>query len=481
MLDGAHDDADSSDRPLGARAAHARAIAPRGGRSPGLRLDPLPHLAGSVAEAQRLVAERPIDLVVLDQRLPDGPGHALCEPLLAANATAKIVFITAFPTFDNAVTALKAGAHDYLSKPFELEQLRHAVGRSLAMQALEKVERVQEYQATREVEGAHLSGGPALDPVRRLVEIAARTTSPVLITGETGTGKNVVAKSIHHAGPRAKKPFISLNLASLPESLVEAELFGWERGAFTGAVSAREGLVELAEGGTLFFDEIGEMPLHLQAKLLTMLEDREVRRLGGRGARTADVRIVAATNAELDELVAAHRFRADLYYRLDVLRVRLPPLRERLDDLGPLCEDLLARIAGKTRAVRLAPGELERMARYEWPGNVRELRNVLERAWLLHGESLRPSELLEAAAQDRSPSSRVLRVAPASQPPATAEAAPHATLEQIERRHVEQTFRECGGNLAQTARRLDVSLSTLKRMAARFGLKGAPRAAIGSD
>ncbi len=406
------------------------------------------------------------DVVVLDQKLPDGDGHALCHPILQLHPAAKIVFVTAYPSFDNAVQALKAGAHDYLSKPFELDELGLAVERCISTARLERVERREAYRSDREREGAVLVGGEGLAAARELIELAARSESPVLVTGETGTGKNLAAKAIHFGGPRRDGPFVSLNCAALPENLIEAELFGWERGAFTGAAAAREGLVEMADGGTLFLDEIGEMPLHLQSKLLSLLEDREVRRLGARTSRPIDLRTVAATNADLEARMAAGRFRADLYYRLDVIRVRLPPLRERLADLPLICDHLLARMAGRGREPGLASGELGRLAAYRWPGNVRELRNVLDRSLVLHGDPLRPSELL----------------APARGEPVRANAdAPLLPLGDVEREHVVRTVQHHDGNLARSARSLGISLSTLKRMLKRYGLERADLAPAGPE
>ncbi|MEW5852694.1 MAG: sigma-54 dependent transcriptional regulator [Myxococcota bacterium] len=438
--------------------------------------------AHSASDAMRICAERAVDVVILDQRLPDGPGHALCQPILQMQPTAKIIFITAFPSFDNAVKALKAGAHDYLSKPFDLGELHHAVSRCLKVLELEKVERVHAYRTTRDGQEVSLIAGPGMDAVRAMIDVAARVDAPVLVTGETGTGKNLVAKAIHHGGARRSRPFISLNLASVPENLIEAELFGWERGAFTGADRGRDGLVEMAEGGTLFLDEVGEMPLHLQAKLLTVLEEKEIRRLGGRSTRVADVRILAATKADLDELVKARRFRSDLYYRLNVIRVHLPPLRERTSDLPRLCIHLLERMTGPGRAPQLAPGELEVLMAYPWPGNVRELRNVLERSHLLHHAPLRPSELL--ATEPRAPAtepfrSGVARAAeqdgkarpPAGQENVTPLTSEELSLEQVERGHIERVFHRHGRNLARTARALAISLSTLKRKVKRYGLR----------
>ncbi len=425
--------------------------------------------ANSAAEGIAACNAGAFDVVVLDQKLPDGDGHALCNPIIQLHPAAKIVFVTAYPSFDNAVQALKAGAHDYLSKPFELDQLGLAVERCLSTIRLERAERREAYRTDREREGAVLVGGEGLAAVREIVELASRSESPVLVTGETGTGKNLVAKAIHFGSPRRDGPFVSLNCAALPENLIEAELFGWERGAFTGAATAREGLVEMADGGTLFLDEIGEMPLHLQSKLLSLLEEQEVRRLGARTSRPIHVRTIAATNAELEARMAAGHFRADLYYRLDVVRVRLPPLRDRIADLPLICDHLLERMAGRGRAPRLAEGELERLSSYRWPGNVRELRNVLDRSLVLHGDPLRPSELLAPGP------------APAGEPAAARSGFSTSTLEEVEREHVLRTVKQHGGNLARSARSLGISLSTLKRMMKRYGVDRANMGQTGSD
>ncbi len=257
----------------------------------------------TAADGLATCSERHVDIAVLDQRLPDGDGRALCERILAVSADAKIVFITAYPSFDSAVTVLKAGAHDYLCKPFSLEELGIAVRRCVGALELERVERLEAYRAVKDRQESLLVGGSGLDALRELVALAARAEAPVLLTGETGTGKTLVAKAIHFGGPRRDGPFITLDCAALPENLIEAELFGWDRGAFTGAGDARDGVIAMAEGGTLFLDEIGEMPLHLQAKLLNVLEGRQVRRIGGRTSRTVDFRLVAATNASLEDRV----------------------------------------------------------------------------------------------------------------------------------------------------------------------------------
>ncbi|MEW5745734.1 MAG: sigma-54 dependent transcriptional regulator [Nitrospirota bacterium] len=270
-----------------------------------------------------------VDVVLLDQNLPDAEGHTLCPSILKHNEQSKIIFITAHPSFDGAIKAIRAGAHDYLSKPFELEELSLAIGQALKTLALEKVAQVEDYKSHKASEGTVLIGqSDELLEIARLVELASTADVPVLITGETGTGKNVVAKAVHYKSTARKDAFISINCAALPENLIEAELFGYEKGAFTGAATSKRGIFEMAEGGTLLLDEIGEMPMHLQSKLLSVLEDKQIKRLGGDTIRPVDVRIVAATSADLEN-VLGKTFRSDLYYRLSVIRVHIPPLRER--------------------------------------------------------------------------------------------------------------------------------------------------------
>jgi DNA-binding NtrC family response regulator len=411
--------------------------------------------AASLKGALAALDESDVDVVLLDEQLPDGRGHTLCEKITAGSPAAKIVFMTAFPEFEHAVTAVRAGAFDYLSKPFEIDALFIAVDRCVKVQYLERVERREQQRRRRDADGVALIGdAPAFAEVRRLVEVAAASQAPVLVTGETGTGKSLVAKAIHAAGPRREGAFVTVSCAALPDNLVEAELFGWERGAFTGAVATHDGAFGMADGGTLFLDEIGEMPLHLQPKLLSALEDRVVRRIGGRTARPVDVRVVAATNADLGRMVRDKQFRADLYYRLDVVHIHVPPLRERRGDIPALARHLLEGLGRRREQADLDEAEAAALAAYPWPGNVRELRNVLERAVLLQGRALRPSALVSgggAASTEARP------------PEVDAEAEPLLPLEEVERRHIAEALRRTGGNLAQASRLLGISLSTLKR------------------
>lgn len=415
--------------------------------------------AGSLVEGRRLAPGA--DVLILDNQLPDGQGLSLLSELEAGGWKPKVVLVTANPDFENAVQALRLDIEDYLAKPVELERLRLAVHRCLHTLDRERVERSDRRRPRREQEEVQLVGGQALAEVRQLIEQAAASQLPVLITGETGVGKSLIARAVHHSGKNGG-PLIAVNCAGLPESLIEAELFGVEKGAFTGATTSRPGLFELADGGTLFLDEVGELAPALQAKLLGVLDDGEVRRLAGREARRFDVRVVAATNADPEAAVAAGRLRSDLFYRLNVLRIQVPPLRERRQDLAELCTLLLGRIRAEA-PLQLAAGELAALAVYPWPGNVRELRNVLERAALLHpAEALRPSALL-----DTSPVGTPPAAAPASPTHPSSSTPDLRPLAEVEQTHIQSMVEHCP-TLSEAAERLGIGVSTLRRKLQRY-------------
>jgi DNA-binding NtrC family response regulator len=415
-------------------------------------------LANKASDGLTLCSLRKVDVVVLDQQLPDADGHTLCPGILKYNDQSKIIFSTAYPSFENAVKAIRSGAHDYLSKPYDLEELALAVRQAFRTLQLEQVEQVQKYQRDREKEDAVIIGGAGIADILQLVEIAAVSDSPALITGETGTGKTLVAKAIHFKGKTNNAPFVSINCASLPENLIEAELFGYEKGAFTGAVNAKKGLFEMAEGGTLFLDEIGEMPVHLQSKLLSALEDRTIRRIGGTSTKPVNVRIIAATSVEL-EAALGKNFRKDLYYRLSVIRMHIPPLRERRKDIPVLCSHLLKTITNRT--VEIPDRDMAHLMKYEWPGNVRELKNILERAlFVQNGPMLEPSVLLEK---------RTPRLNGCSYPASSGVTI--KTLDECEKEIIGEALAQLSGNLTQTAKALGISLSTLKRKINEYHIK----------
>jgi DNA-binding NtrC family response regulator len=418
--------------------------------------------AHSGAAGLNFCAQHQVDIVLLDQKLPDANGVDFCKPILNCNDRTKIIFITAYPSFENAVQAIKVGAYDYLSKPFEIGELHLTVSNALRTLELENFEQVQHYTSSQERHRCILIGSTAgLSQVQQMVALAAGNRSPVLITGETGTGKSIVAKAIHYLSTAADKPFLGINCAALPENLVEAELFGYEKGAFTGAAAATKGIFEMAADGTLFLDEIGEIPLHLQSKLLGVLDENQFKPIGGQRFKSVHARVIAATNTDLETAIRQRRFREDLYYRLSVVRIHVPPLRERLQDLPDLCRYFAAQIAAD-QAIRISNEELAALAAYSWPGNVRELRNVIERAILVRrGPEIFPSRLLSAGN-------------PAAPPPSAAAGSQcMVDLNSLEKAHIAKALAAFNGNHTHAARALGISRSTLLRKLSIFSLDAA--------
>lgn len=415
--------------------------------------------ADSLAQARERLAHGRYALCLTDMRLPDGTGLDLVREVAQGNGP-PIAVITAFGSAENAVAALKAGAFDYLTKPVDLEQLRLLVRSALR----EEPQIVAQRPAVAGTDGAVsrlLGETPAMRQLRAMIERVARSMAPVAILGESGSGKELVARAIHAASARRDRPLIKLNCAALPRELVESELFGHEKGAFTGAIAQRRGRFELADGGTLFLDEIGELPLESQAKLLRVLQDGEFERVGGTRSLRADVRVLAATNRDLHAEVGAGRFRADLYYRLNVFPIALPPLRERRDDIPRLLAHFAARTARRLgRAIDgIAPAFVERATAYAWPGNVRELQNVVERALILwRGGALDGSALLAAH----------------TAPPSTTPAGAATTLEDLERRHIHEVLRATNWRIEGergAARILGLNPSTLRGRMRKLGVR----------
>ncbi|MRR15150.1 MAG: sigma-54-dependent Fis family transcriptional regulator [Deltaproteobacteria bacterium] len=409
--------------------------------------------ANTGKDGLRICAETKVDIVILDQKLPDAEGISLCPSILKQNTETKIIFVTAYPSFNNAREAIKVGAHDYLSKPFEMAELELTIKQAFRTQELEKTEQIQNYQNTRDTEEFELIAGRGVfDEINRMIDLAAGSDAPVLITGETGTGKNIVARAIHLKSALPAKLFLTANCAAFPENLIEAELFGSEKGAFTGSSASRKGIFELAEGGTLVLDEIGSMPIHLQSKLLGVLEEKKVRRIGSETVKPINVRIIAAANNDLEKAVQEKTFRSDLYYRLSVIRLHIPRLADRKEDIPRLCEYFI-RCMSRDPHLGLAESELVKLMEYTWPGNVRELKNVIERSLIVQrNQPLRPSLLL-----------RTGMASPSSFGPTAADEGELLTLAAAEQKYIRQALKKCSGNYSQSAKALGISLSTLKR------------------
>ncbi len=418
---------------------------------------------GSSAEGEGAFRRHRPDVVLLDYNLPDRDGLQTLARLRLLDATVPVLILTGHGSIDLAVRAIKEGAEQFFTKPVELAALLVVIERLLEHQR-NRQERLA--GRTRDARQSVYPFGGESTAIRALAELAPRVaagSSPVLILGETGTGKGVLARWIHAASPRADEPFVDLNCAGLTRDFLESELFGHEKGVFTGAVAAKPGLFEVAHRGTLFLDEIGDVDPTVQPKLLKVLEDQRFRRMGDVRDRQVDVRLVAATHHDLAALVASGRFREDLYYRINALPLRVPALRDRGRDVVLLARALLARVAAELGrpSASLTPEGEEALLRHAWPGNVRELRNVLERAVLLcdRGE-LGPADLWPGG-QGAAPS----RSEALEGPPPEA-----LTLDEVERRHVEAVLRGQGGNVVAAARILGVSRSALYERLKKHGL-----------
>ncbi|HEU4563876.1 MAG TPA: sigma-54 dependent transcriptional regulator [Gemmatimonadaceae bacterium] len=440
---------------------------------------------------EKLRSLRP-DVVFADVRLPGMSGIELLKRIREFDPSTAVVVMTAYGTIEGAVEAVKLGAFDYIKKPVDLEELKLQVERARETSVLKQELSYYRARAARDVPFAGVLGeSPAMRAVMEQVrEIASlHELPPVLITGETGTGKGLVARTIHASGPRAAKPFIEVNCTALPASLMEAELFGYERGAFTDAKESKLGLFEAAEGGFLFLDEVGDIELSLQGKLLRAIEERITRRVGGIRDRKIDVRILAATNRDLEREAQRGTFRKDLYFRLAVILLALPPLRERGDDVMLLAEHFLQRFRARYgKDVRRIDAQArDLLLSYSWPGNVRELSHVIERAVLWsrgpvlgaeHLSGMRPRALAESTAEP-APEPGTARADVASTPTApVAPAAPSPLppgpldLTDWERTMIEQALREAGGNQTRAAQRLGISRDTLRYRLKKFGIQG---------
>ena len=413
--------------------------------------------AETAREALDLLADgTEFDLVLSDWRMAEMNGLELLRAIKEKYPDLVVVLMTAYGTIDNAVAAMKAGAYDYLTKPFSVDQIQHVVERGLEIRAL----RSQNEALLRVIEGVPLveSRTPVFRTLIETAHQAASSDAIILLTGESGTGKNVLARQIHEWSPRRKFPFVTVNCTTLSENLLESELFGHMRGSFTGAIKDKPGRLEAANGGTVFLDEIAELPLSLQTKFLRFLQEELFERVGGDRTIKVDTRIIAATNRELTKEMASGQFRSDLYYRLNVISLRVPALREHMEDLMPLATKLLAEAAARNRRTGLELSEEAKraLAAYTWPGNIRELRNVIERAAVLsRGSVINKEDLPDAVF---GPVSGKQSDLPAD-----------ATLEQIEEEHIRRVLGQTP-TLEDAADTLGIGIATLWRKRKRYHL-----------
>ena len=406
-----------------------------------------------------------VDLVLLDIRLPGMDGIEVLERIKAVDEGIEVILVTAVKTVRTAVAAMKLGAFDYLTKPFEEDELLSLSRRALERRALEREVAFLRSELARahdadEIVGRH----PAIEKLHGLIAQVARTPTTVLITGESGTGKELVARAIHHQGPRREGPFIAVNPAAIAETLIESELFGHERGAFTGAHQRRLGKFELAQGGTLFLDEIGTLRADLQAKLLRVLQQREIERVGGTRPVKIDVRFIAATNINLKEAVGTGAFREDLYYRLNVVPIVVPPLRERIQDVPLLVEHFIRRDNRRfhKRIEGLSPEALAALNAYRWPGNVRELENVIERCIVLAESAIiHLNDLpLDVSLPQQATKVRAAEALPLNE-----------ATDQFEQQIVLRVLERVGWNLTEAGRILEIHRNSLRVKLARWGIR----------
>jgi DNA-binding NtrC family response regulator len=432
--------------------------------------------AGGAAEALDLIKREDFDVVLTDQKMPDGSGLEVLHAVQEDDPTTSVIFLTAVGTVELAVESMREGAFDFLTKPFAPEVVRAAIRRASERTALLRENAVLK-TAVRKLEGADdiLGESDAIRSVREFIGRVAATNTTVLITGETGTGKELVARAIHRNSLRAKKPFIAINCAAVTETLLESELFGHERGAFTGADRSRSGLFEAAHEGTIFLDEVAEMSPAAQAKLLRVLQDGEIQRVGSTVTRRVDVRVLAATHRNLQERVQGGFFREDLYYRLAVVPVHLLPLRQRSQDISILCAALCSRIAEemKVKDRAISSEAMAKLVKYAFPGNVRELKNLLERALILgQGTELQPEDfpLQMPTATLAMRGSDISVEELAAQLPKQLDL--RETMTRLERALIVRSLDLCKGVQAEAARRLGLSRSDLGYKVGKYGLAG---------
>ncbi len=425
------------------------------------------HEAADVGEATAMCERRRIDCAILDHKLPDGDGFELMTTIHELQPEVPVILMTAYSSVQKAVEAMRRGAFTYVNKPFETDEMVFNVRTALETTRLRREVHALRREQAEEGLGAVIGTSDAMREISRLTKILASSRArTVLLLGDSGTGKGLLARAIHQGSERKDKPFLTITCTAIPEALLESELFGHERGAFTDAKSAKPGLFEVADGGTVFLDEIGDMPLSLQAKLLSVLEDRTFKRLGGVTEIEVDIRVVAATNADLEQRVRDDKFRLDLFYRLNTFPIRIPPLRERADDIILLAEFFIEKFNREfnKKVEGIAPDGIEALRRHDWPGNVRELRNAIERAMILgSGSMISASDLalsLQPGGADGAAEGRLLKLPEDG-----------LDMEELERDLVRQALEASGGTQSKAARLLGMTRDQIRYRLEKYGGK----------
>jgi len=423
--------------------------------------------AADVPTAIVCLENEDVDVVITDMQMPEGSGLDVLHAARETSPDSVVIVITAFASTDSAIAAMKEGAYDYITKPFKVDEIRLVVEKALEKKVLARENRLLKTELRSQARVRNIIGSS--DPMHRVFDLigqVARTKTNVLIAGESGTGKELVARAIHDQSDRSDQPFVAVNCGAIPENLLESELFGHVKGAFTGAIQNKEGLFEIADGGTLFLDEVGELPLPLQVKLLRVIQEKTIRRVGGTSDRTVDVRLVSATNRRLEDEVAAGQFREDLYYRLNVIQISLPSLRERIDDVPLLVQHFVDKFSADLGKPIDGIDEeaLAKLSEYAFPGNVRELENIIERAVALARSPVIGVDVLPPTVTEARPRNDWPRIPPEG-------VKLEALVDDYERKLLGEALREAGGVKKQAAKLLGISFRSFRYRLEKLGLE----------
>ncbi|MDX1952374.1 MAG: sigma-54 dependent transcriptional regulator [Verrucomicrobiota bacterium] len=437
----------------------------------------------TIEAANELLSKDNFDLIFVDVRLPDGEGTDLLKQLQSRPQKPLVVMMTGFGSVESAVNCMRDGAFDYIIKPFSSDQIEFTLKKAEDFTRLVKVNQYLSREEDEDTGYELLGRSPGMEQLRQLIRKVARTQATVLIQGESGTGKELVARAIYRESPRADAAFIKVNCAAIPENLIESEFFGHEKGAFTGAINKREGRFELAHGGTILLDEVSEVSPQVQAKLLRVLQERELERVGGSRTIKVDVRVIATTNRNLEQSVEKKEFRQDLFFRLNVVPIAVPPLRDRSEDIPFLAEQFMHRMARKhgVRVSGISNACLTALRSHQWPGNVRELQNVIERAVILSspGEDLQPHHLgfMGTSSATLSSPTSIGNPSPSTSVQQT-EGDEVLPLGELEKRQILLALDRCGGNRTQAAKKLGISVRTLRNKLHEYGMAGKDDAGV---